>query len=154
MEREDRPEQLQSGPPFIKRTGGLQQNLAKSRSREIHVYPFRIVLKLTGILMKFQSNTIVISPNLVASRLHEILWLDVIRLVNRSPAHYHCSLHKHRKQERQFCWSQWPVPGDFNDITRQRTCSGAVAFTEGSVQKINPNTNFKIIHQLSKGIMN
>ena len=58
----------------------LRQDLAKSRSREIRVQTGYIALKFDRHLgstaaempVKFQSDTIIITPNLAASRLREI----------------------------------------------------------------------------------
>ena len=62
-------------------TDVLPQDLVKSRSYEIRVYTFSITLKFDSHLssnaakmpVKFQSDTIIITYNLMASRLHEIL---------------------------------------------------------------------------------
>ena len=59
----------------------LSPNLAKSRSREIGCYSYRITLKFDRHLgstaaevpVKFQGDWKSLNPNLVASRLHEIL---------------------------------------------------------------------------------
>ena len=69
-----------SGPCFTKRTDVLPQYLVKSRSYVIMVYTFPIVLTFDRHLgssaaetaVKFQSDTIIITPNLAAVRLHEI----------------------------------------------------------------------------------
>ena len=58
----------------------LPQDLVKSLSREIRVWTFPIALKFNSHIgssaaempAKFQSDTIIITPNLAASRLHEI----------------------------------------------------------------------------------
>ena len=65
------------GPVFTKRTVILPQDLVKSRSRFLN---FLIALKFDKHLgnsaaetpVEFQSDTIIITSNLVASRLHEI----------------------------------------------------------------------------------
>ena len=62
------------------RTDFLPQNLLKSRSRKIWVYTFPIALKFDRRLGSsaaempdnLQSDTIIITSNLVASKLHEI----------------------------------------------------------------------------------
>ena len=67
------------GPLFTKPTDALPQNLVKSRSREIQVYNYPIVLTFDKHIgsnsaempVKIQSNTIIITSNLAASRLHE-----------------------------------------------------------------------------------
>ena len=69
-----------SGPLFTKRTDVLPEDLAKSRTREIRVETFPITLKFDRHLgsgaaemaVKFQSDTIIITPNLAASWLREI----------------------------------------------------------------------------------
>ena len=68
-------------PLFTKRTDVLLQDFAKPRSREIRVLTFPVALKIdrhlgsgaSEMLVKFQSGTIIIAPNLAASRLREIL---------------------------------------------------------------------------------
>ena len=70
---------LEPGPLCTKRQHVLPQNLVKSRSHEIPVYTFPITLKFNRHLgsstaekpVKFQSDTIIITSNLVASRLRE-----------------------------------------------------------------------------------
>ena len=65
------------GPVFTKQTDILPQDLVKSRSRFLN---FPIALKFDKHLgnraaetpVGFQSDTIIITSNLVASRLHEI----------------------------------------------------------------------------------
>ena len=65
-----------SGALFTKLTDALPQDLVKSRSREIRVYTFPIALKFERHLgssaaempIKFQSDTIIITPTLMASR--------------------------------------------------------------------------------------
>ena len=75
----------ESGHLFTKRTDVLPQDLVKPRGREIHVQTFPITLKFDRHLgssaaempVKFQSNTITLTPYLSASRLHEISRQDV-----------------------------------------------------------------------------
>ena len=75
------PPRAGPGPLFTKRTDVLPQDLVKSRSREIGWYNDRIVLKFDRhldstacyVFIKCQSDWISLNPNLVASRLHEIL---------------------------------------------------------------------------------
>ena len=67
------------GHLFTKRTDILPQDLGKSRGREIQVYTFPIAPKFdrhicsiaTEMPVKFQSDTVIITSNLAASRLHE-----------------------------------------------------------------------------------
>ena len=74
---------IASGPLFTKRTDVFPQDLVKSRSREIHVYTFTIVLKFdrhigsstVELSVKFRSDTNIITSNLAASPLNEILGL-------------------------------------------------------------------------------
>ena len=69
------------GPLFTKRMDVLPQDRVMSRSRETHVLIFPITLKFDKLLgrsdaempVKFQSDTSIITSNLVVSRLHEIL---------------------------------------------------------------------------------
>ena len=69
-----------TGPLFTKRADVLRQDLAKSRSRAIRVLTCPIALKFDRHLgstaaemsVKFQSDTIIITPHLAASRLREI----------------------------------------------------------------------------------
>ena len=71
---------MYSGHLFTKRTDVLLQDRVKSRRREIRVKTFRIARKFDRHLgsnaaempVKSQSNTIIITSNLAASRLHEI----------------------------------------------------------------------------------
>ena len=70
------------GPLFIKRMDVLPQDLVKSRSCEIGCYNDPIVLKIDMHLgsaaaevdVTFQNDCKNLILNLVASRLHEILW--------------------------------------------------------------------------------
>ena len=79
---------LWSGPLFTKQTDVLPQDLVTSRSREIRVYTFTIAVKferhlasgVAEVPVEFQSDTIIITPNLAASRLHEIWRQDVLPL--------------------------------------------------------------------------
>ena len=80
---EDRhPFMLIPWPLFTKPTDVLQQDLVKSRSRDIRVKTLPIALKLDRYLgsaaaempVKFQSDTIIITPNLTYLRPREILW--------------------------------------------------------------------------------
>ena len=72
-------------PLFTERTDVLPQDLLMSRSREIRVYAFPIALKFDWHLgssaaempVKYQSDKIIIRPNLAASRLHETWRQDV-----------------------------------------------------------------------------
>ena len=67
-------------PPFTKWTDVLLQDHINFRRREIRVETFSITLKFDRHLggndaempAKFQSNTIIISPDLVTSSLHDI----------------------------------------------------------------------------------
>ena len=69
------------GPLFTKRADVLSQDVAKSRSGEIRVLTFPIALQFDRHLsgsaaempVKLQSDTIIITPNLAASRLHKIV---------------------------------------------------------------------------------
>ena len=69
------------GPLFTKQTDVLPQDLVKFRGREIPVQTVSIALKFDRHLdssaaempVKFQSDAIIITSNLAASRLHEIL---------------------------------------------------------------------------------
>ena len=71
---EDRhPFMLIPWPLFTKPTDVLQQDLVKSRSRDIRVKTLPIALKL-DMPVKFQSDTIIITPNLTYLRPREILW--------------------------------------------------------------------------------
>ena len=73
--------EYETGPPFTKRTGVLPQYLVKSRSREIGCYNDRIALKFdmhlgsaaTEVPVKYKIYWKSLNPNLVASRLYEIL---------------------------------------------------------------------------------
>ena len=73
---------LHAGPLFTKRTDILPHDLVKSQGREIRVQTFQIALKFdwnfgssaAEMLVKFQSDTIFMTPNLAASGLHEIWW--------------------------------------------------------------------------------
>ena len=68
---------------FTKRADVLPQHLMKSRSREIRVQAFPIALKFdrhlgsraTEVPTKFQSNTIIVTTHLAASRLNEF-WVN------------------------------------------------------------------------------
>ena len=79
---------LGRGPLFTKQTDVLSQYLVKSRSREIRVYTIPIALKFDRHLGsiaaemsgKFQSDTIILTSNLGALRLHEIWRWDVLPL--------------------------------------------------------------------------
>ena len=66
-----------SGPLFTKRTDVLPQDLVKSRSLEIWVQTFPITLKFER-LVKFQSDMIITTFSLAASRLHEIWRKEVL----------------------------------------------------------------------------
>ena len=65
---------------FIERSDVLPQDLMKSRSHEIRVIIFPIALKIdrhvgssdAEMHVELQSNTIIVTSNLAASRLHEI----------------------------------------------------------------------------------
>ena len=67
------------GPLFTKRTDVMPQDLVKSRSRGIRIYTFPIALKFdchigngaAEMPVKFENDTIIIAPNLAASRLHK-----------------------------------------------------------------------------------
>ena len=71
----------------------LSQILVKSRSREICIYNWPISLKFdrhfgsiaADVPVKFQSDTTIQSTNLVASRLHKILWKDVFSDIETGP---------------------------------------------------------------------
>ena len=84
---------MSHGPLFIKWTDVLPQYLVKSRSREIWVWTIPIALKFDKHLsssaaemhIKFQSDSIIITSNLAASRLPEICGKTVCHLVNRGP---------------------------------------------------------------------
>ena len=90
-------EKSDTWPLFTRQTDILPQDLVKSRRCKIWVYTFPIALKFNRHLssnaaempVNYQSDTIIIRPNLVALRLHEILRYDVLpltrHLVNRSP---------------------------------------------------------------------
>ena len=75
-------------PLSTKRMDVLPQDLVKSRSREIECYNERVALKFDRLLgstaaevpVKFQSDWKCLTQNLVASRLHDILWEDVLPL--------------------------------------------------------------------------
>ena len=59
------------------------QDLAKSQSHEIPValkFDRHLGSGAAEMLVKFQSDTIIIIPNLAASRLREIWWWDVLPL--------------------------------------------------------------------------
>ena len=62
----------------IERADVLPQNLVKSWSREIRVYALKINRHLGSTAdempVKFQGDSIILTSNLVASRLHEIWW--------------------------------------------------------------------------------
>ena len=76
------------GPLFIEQTDVLSQDLVKSRSREIRILTFLIAIKYDRHLgsraaempVKFQIDTIIMTSNLAASRLHEIRRQDVLSL--------------------------------------------------------------------------
>ena len=83
---------IMAGPLFTKRTDLLPQDLVKSRSREMWVYTFTIALKVerhignaVEMSVKFQSDTIIVTSNLVASRRHEIVGKTSLCLVTRCP---------------------------------------------------------------------
>ena len=64
-------------PLFTKRTDFLPQDLVKSRSCKIRVQTFPIALKFDSstaeMPVQFQSNTIIITSDIAASRLH-VIW--------------------------------------------------------------------------------
>ena len=70
-----------AGHQFTTLTNVLPQGLVKSRSREIRVKTFVIALKFDRHLdsnaaemsVQYQNDTIIITSNLAASSLHEIL---------------------------------------------------------------------------------
>ena len=88
--KERRQSNAMPRPLFTKRSDVLPQDLSKSRSRDIRVWAFPIDLKfdrhlaISAVMMpvKFQSDTIIITSNLVAVRF---CYKTSYRLVNRGP---------------------------------------------------------------------
>ena len=74
--------------------GGRLTAIVKSRCRKIRVYTFQMIPKFdwhlggsaAEMLIKFQSDAIIITSNLAASRLHEILRWDVRPLSEWRPS--------------------------------------------------------------------
>ena len=68
------------GPLFTKRIDVLPRDLVKTRGRDIRIYTFSMTVKLdkppgssaADMPVTFQSDTVIITSNLSASRLHEI----------------------------------------------------------------------------------
>ena len=81
------------GPRLNIRKDVLSWDLVKSRSREICIKNCSIALKFdrhfgsiaADVPVKFQSDTTILSTNLVASRLHEILRKDVFSDIETGP---------------------------------------------------------------------
>ena len=74
------------GPIFTKMSDILSQDLAKSRSHEMHVECLKSLWNLTGtstkMPVKFRSDTFIIRYNLAALRRQDIWRYDVFYLVN------------------------------------------------------------------------
>ena len=62
------------------RTDALPQDLMKSRSREFRVFTLKFDRHIGSSAVKFQSDTIIITSYLAASRLHETWRQDVLPL--------------------------------------------------------------------------
>ena len=142
-----------AGPPVTKWTDDLPQDLVKSRSREIESYIDRISLQFdrhlgstaADVLVKFQSDMESLNPNPVATRLQEILRLDVGPLKNRVPDVYCWSLAVTIPQLEGIATMNWEII----ILSVMSHCSSVSNFSSCQISSAN---NLSLLHLIRRSI--